>query len=167
MNWRTLLVPHDFSPCADRALALAADVAPRHGARIVLAHVTHLPPGLTAAGLLTDPHTGETVRVDEHARSQALAELEPRAAAVRARGLDVTTRAALGEIAEQVLALADAEQADVIVMGTHGRTGLAHLLLGSLTEKVLRHARIPVLTVRESAPRKTTRDLVAIDQATD
>lgn len=167
MEWRTLLVPHDFSPCADRALALAAELAPRHGARIVLAHVTHLPPGLTAAGLLTDPVSGKTVRVDEHARSQALAQLEPRAEAVRGRGLTVATRAVVGEIAEQVLALADAEHADVIVMGTHGRTGLAHLLLGSMTEKVLRHARVPVLTVREAAPRRTTGDIVAIDQATD
>jgi nucleotide-binding universal stress UspA family protein len=146
--WRTLLVPHDYSPCADRALELACQLATLHGAKLVLLHVTHLPPGVTADALLTDPATGTMQRVDDHTRAQALRELDERAAAPRGLGLAVELRAAVGDIPTEVLRAAREVGADLLVMGTHGRTGLAHLLVGSITEKVLRESPVPVLTVR-------------------
>jgi universal stress protein A len=168
MRWQTLLVPHDYSPCADRALALAVDLARTHQSRIVLVHVTDLPPGLTADAMITDRESGEVVRVDAYASAQAMRELEQRAAPLRAGGLDVSTRSVLGDLDEGILAAARDAGADLIVMGTHGRTGLAHLFLGSIAEKVLRHAPIPVLTVREAAiGRRTTAEIVVTDLATD
>jgi nucleotide-binding universal stress UspA family protein len=168
MNWRTLFVPHDYSPCADRALRLAADLARQHKARIVLAHVTNLAPGITADAMISDKETGEMVRVDQYAAKSASRELDARAANLRQDGLSVEIVTATGDVAAKILELARAEQADLIVMGTHGRIGLAHFFLGSMAEKVLRHSSIPVLTVRDyTDPRRTTSDMVLPDLATD
>lgn len=168
MNWRTLLVPHDYSPCADRALRLAAELARHHGGRIVLAHVTHLAQGITADAMIADRETGDMVRVDEYAASTARRELELRAAPLRQDGVAVELRTATGAIAETILELAADAKADLIVMGTHGRTGLAHLFIGSMAEKVLRHSPIPVLTVRDTPDaRRTTSEMVLPDLATD
>jgi nucleotide-binding universal stress UspA family protein len=168
MRWQTLLVPHDYSPCADRALGLAVQLAKLHQAKIVLLHVTDLPPGLTADAMITDRESGETIRVDAYAAAQAARELETRARPVRDAGVAIEVRSALGSIAEQVIDMAADVKADLIVMGTHGRTGLAHLFLGSMAEKVLRNSPIPVLTVREgSDARRTTADMVVTDLATD
>lgn len=168
MDWQTLFVPHDYSPCADRALALAGELARHHKAKVILAHVTHVPPGLTADSLVMDRESGDMVRVDEYARNQAMRELDARARALRDSGIDVTIEVGIGDISEEIGALATRHHADVIVMGTHGRTGLAHLLLGSVAEKVLRHATIPVLTVRDRVdPRRTTSEIVVTDLATD
>ncbi|MCA9676924.1 MAG: universal stress protein [Kofleriaceae bacterium] len=149
--WKTLLVPHDFSPCAEKALSLAVDLARQEGGAIVLVHVTHLPPGLTADAMLSDGATGQLVRVDAYARNGATERLEGIAAPLRETGLQITTRTTLGDVADEILDVARDIDADIIVMGTHGRTGLKHLFLGSMTEKVLREASIPVLTVRVEA----------------
>lgn len=168
MNWQTLLVPHDYSPCADRALGVASELARHHQARIVLAHVTYLPPGLTADSLIADRATGEMVRLDHHARDEATRELEKRAEMLREAGITVDINIGIGDVAEQILQLAHDEGADLIVIGTHGRTGLAHLLVGSVAEKIVRSARVPVLSVREKAdPRRTTSEMVLPDLATD
>lgn len=168
MRWQTLLVPHDYSPCADRALGLAVQLAKLHQAKIVLLHVTDLPPGLTADAMITDRETGDTIRVDVYASAQAARELEGRATPVRDAGVAIEVRSALGSIADQVIETAGEVKADLIVMGTHGRTGLAHLFLGSMAEKVLRNSPIPVLTVREQADvRRTTADIIVSDLATD
>jgi nucleotide-binding universal stress UspA family protein len=147
--WKTLLVPHDFSPCADRALALAGDLARQHGASVVLVHITHLPPGLMADAMMSDRETGQLVRVDAYARATATARLEEVAGPYRAAGLEISVRAVVGDVADEILELVAEVGADLIVMGTHGRTGLRHMLLGSMAEKVVRQATVPVLTVRE------------------
>lgn len=168
MTWRTLLVPHDYSPCADRALRLATELARHHGGRIVLAHVTHLSPGINADSLISDQETGEMIRVDQYAAKRAGRELELRAAPLRQDGVPIEVRTATGSVAETILEIADDAKADLIVMGTHGRTGLAHLFIGSMAEKVLRHSPIPVLTVRDAPePRRTTSEMVLPDLATD
>ena len=149
MNWKTLLVPHDFSPSADRALTEAAALARHHGAKLILLHVAHLPKGgLNANATITDPQRGE-VRVDEFLKKGANDRLAALASPLITDGVVVETRVEIGgDVAEEILEHATKDGADVIVMGTHGRTGLAHLFLGSMTEKVLRHASVPVLTVR-------------------
>jgi len=165
MRWQTLLVPHDYSPCADRALGLAVELAKHHQAEIVLLHVTHIPPGLTADAMISD-RAGNMVRVDDYANATAAKELEARAGQVA--GVKVTVRTAIGDVDAAILSAAHEISADVIVMGTHGRTGLAHVFLGSMAEKVLRQAAMPVITVREkSDTRRTTADMVVSDLATD
>jgi nucleotide-binding universal stress UspA family protein len=169
MNWRTVLVPHDYSTCADRALRLAADLARHHGARIVLAHVTQLAPGITADALIADKETGEMIRVDQYASKSAVRELDMRAGSLRQDGVVVEVVTATGDVVDRILELAVEEKADLVVMGTNGRTGLAHVFLGSVAEKVLRQSPIPVLTVRDVPPdgRRTTSEMVLPDLATD
>ncbi len=152
MPWKRLLVPHDFSQCAARALELAAEIAELHGARITVVHASELPANLDADALVQPPGADEPIRVDEYTSRGARARLEEVAAPLRSRGIDVRVLAVVGDVAETILETVEATGADAIVMGTHGRRGLSHLLLGSIAEKIVRHAAVPVVTTRLPAP---------------
>jgi nucleotide-binding universal stress UspA family protein len=148
MPWKTILVPHDFSSCANHAAALARDVARAHGARLVLVHVTQLPLGLDAETIVT-PEGGPPVPARQFALAGATEHLEDLAARIRKEGLEVATEILIGDTVDQIIDAARREDADLIVMGTHGRTGLGRLVVGSVAEKVVRQAPVPVLTLRE------------------
>jgi universal stress protein A len=147
--FRKILVPHDFSAYSDHALRVAADLAEQHRGRITLLHVVtpfYSGPGYpTQAEIAWTPP--EEIATERRRRLERLARelLGPRARRV-------TCRATLGEALPAILDAA--LDADSIVMATLGRTGLPHLLIGSVAEKVVRHAPIPVLTVRAPAPRR-------------
>lgn len=148
MNWKNILVPHDFSSGAARAQALAGDLAMRFGGRITLLHVTPLPPGMLPSTLIQPGDTVTQVTVSEYTTRAAAERLEHWAADLRGRDVPVEVVALLGGIAETILEEAKRRNTDVIVMGTHGRRGLSHLLLGSIAEKIVRQAAVPVITVR-------------------
>lgn len=143
-QFRRIVCPTDFSPTAAAALAYATDLARSAKAEIVLLHV--LPTmnyplrGLGMAEAF--PH----LQAELHTRGK-----ERLAEAAKAIGADVAVRTELrdGEAYEQVLACAKDLGADLIVLGTHGHTGLKHALLGSTAERVVRLAECPVLTVRK------------------
>lgn len=142
---RTVLVPTDFSRDAESATTAATrllgdDV---EGARIVLLNAYHLPFEYTAYG--TIPTSIDYTRDVEGAAQEKLAEI---AAALAEDGLTVETRAIEGYPPEVIVDEAETAGADLIAMGTHGRTGLAHLFLGSNAERVVQNAKCPVLTVR-------------------
>jgi nucleotide-binding universal stress UspA family protein len=120
---RTIVFPTDFSECSRHAGERAADVARHFGARLHLLHVD-LPAG---------PSTP----------SSRL----PAAALTLGPGLDVTTATTTGVPAHAICAYARRIGADLIVIGTHGRTGVARAVLGSVAEAVVRHAACPVMTV--------------------
>ena len=147
--FRTILVPHDFSECAARAEELAAGWAEKGKGRLVLFHACQLPAGLSLGATVT-PEGGTPVTVEHHVLGGALDRLEARAQPLRKRGISVSVRAAIGDIAAATLEEAQACRAEIIVMGTHGRTGLAHFILGSSAEKIIRTARIPVVTLRHT-----------------
>ena len=156
--WKSLLVPHDFSDCAARALDVAVELAAHAGARLTLLHVSLLPPSLPPDAMVIAPGTNAPVRVDELTTAGARRELAAIATPLIARGLSVRSVAmatASGDISTWILRAADENGVDAIVVGTHGRRGLSHLLLGSTAEKVIRGARVPVVTVRSSAPEAT------------
>ncbi len=96
-----------------------------------------------------DPKGG--VSVDQFTTRAAVERLERSAELLRSKGIRVEILALLGGIADTILEQARLRRADAIVMGTHGRRGLAHLLLGSVAERVIRSAEVPVVTVRCSA----------------
>jgi nucleotide-binding universal stress UspA family protein len=173
MAFRHLLVPTDFSEPANRALSYAVDEAVVHGAKVTLVHV--LPsdartdvyyvsgspaPGfeagydLVAGGRLgTAPASEPTVvRSDDgEAALTRLRDLVPDAF----RGtwdVEVT----VGRPADAIVRLAGELEADLIVMATHGRTGLEHVVLGSVAERVVRLAPCPVLTVKLPGRREST-----------
>lgn len=144
MNWTTILVPTDFSDASRAALAVATDLCRIHGARLVLAHVV-----VSALPALLPDVAG--FRYDEIAdalgeRAQAsLPEFFPEAE----RGaIPVSFRIAHGVPHQEICRLAEEERADLIVIATHGRSAALHLLLGSVTDKVVRRACCPVLVVR-------------------
>jgi nucleotide-binding universal stress UspA family protein len=157
--WKKLLVPHDFSPCAERALGTAVELAKVHGAELALLHVSELPANLPFDTLVTPESTAGPLRVCDYMTQGARQRLDAIATPLRRAGFEVSTLAVTGDVAEQILALASEIDADVLVVGTHGRKGLSHLLLGSVAEKVVRGASVPVVCVRTPAgPATPTRE---------
>jgi nucleotide-binding universal stress UspA family protein len=142
---KKILVPTDFSAPSRRAMDYAAVLAKDSGAEILLLHVIEsLPYSVT-----------DTLHVIDHRRAlekTAGALLENLRDELGEKELAVNTRLASGTAYDEVLKVARREKADLIVMGTHGRTGMSHLFLGSVAEKVVRLAACPVLTVPDRAP---------------
>jgi len=148
--WKTIFFAHDFSECARLVEPVVLGLAHIHHARIVLGHVSELPQGLTPETLVVPPGHHEPLKIGTYTQNAAEVRLATIATRMRSEGVDVETRTAIGAIPSGILAMASAASADVIAMGTHGREGLRHLLLGSVAEKVLRRAHVPVLTLRSS-----------------
>jgi len=141
---REILVPVDFSPDSDRALAYAAELAASLGSRLHLLHAHHVPP------LAATPYGSALPQsVWDELRASVRAELEERREKLAAQGLQATAHLATGVASEAIREAAGEVGADLIVMGTRGRSGLAHVLLGSVAERTLRTAPCPVLTVKE------------------
>jgi nucleotide-binding universal stress UspA family protein len=147
---KKILVPVDFSEGAKPALALAASMARTFGASIDLLHVWQ-PPPLIPFPVVIVPSASEStpINMEELARTTAGAQMKELAARLRDQGVaEVRSRVAIGSPAHEIVELAALGHFDLIVVGTHGRTGVAHAVLGSVAEKVVRRASCPVLTVR-------------------
>ena len=136
---RTILHPTDFSEASKAAFDIAASLARDYDAKLIVAHISPLPEiAYTEGGVM---EAGPALQEGLRGRLQ---EIRPADSGVR-----VEHRLVEGDAAEEILRLAKAEHCDVIVLGTHGRTGLNRVLMGSVAEEVSRHAECPVLTVRE------------------
>ncbi len=147
--WKRILVPHDFSESAAHAVAIAEHEARAHGAHIVLLHVVELVPHFGRdTTMMVRPGTTEHVSVTSYYLEQGAAELAPIVAALRASGIEVTVDVRAGVPVEEIQRCAAERAVDVIVMGTHGRTGFRRILTGSVAERVVRTSSVPVLTVR-------------------
>jgi nucleotide-binding universal stress UspA family protein len=136
---RRILVPLDGSAHADSALPVAQELAKAHQAEVTLFMASWIEP--------SDNPLATTREHDARHRSMEAA-LRKQAKPLEAAGVPVSIRAVLRYPAEGILATADQTQADLIVMTTHGRSGLRRWALGSVAEKVLRAASHPVLLVR-------------------
>lgn len=137
-----ILCPTDFSDFSAAAVSYAAALAASYGASLRLLHViTPFPVVAPYANVPGDPSLFELQR-DQSARA-----LAAEAARVQVAGVQVETECRDGQTVRQILDAAEAFGADVIVIGTHGRGGFERLVLGSVTEKVLRQAPCAVLTV--------------------
>ena len=148
MIWKTLLVPHDFSSSANHAAAIARDEAKLHGARLLLLHIIDLPHAIKPDTVIVPDATGAPVNVREYAVSSAEAHLQDIVERLAKDGVTATSFIRVGNPVDEINRFVDEEKVSLIVMGTHGRTGLQHLLIGSVTERVVRTATCPVLTVR-------------------
>lgn len=145
------LVAHDFSRCADAALDLAAREASERGVELLLFHAS-MTPDVPYPAPWPEVETGYA-SVSELERSLAFEvakAVESVAVRVRERfpALAVEVLLSRGPPADAILQAAKEHGAERVVMGTHGRTGLSHLLLGSVAERVLRGAEVPVLVVK-------------------
>jgi nucleotide-binding universal stress UspA family protein len=146
---RKILVPTDFSAHADEAFRVAVTLARSLGAKVTLFHVARPPAVILEGGkLLSHPDKGETVNLWE--RFHSIQQTEP---TVRVEH-EVIVADKPG--ARHILQLLDKIGCDLIVMGTHGRSGLRHLLLGSVAEEVVRLAHCPVMVVKAPAQTQPT-----------
>lgn len=143
---RRILVPLDFSPPSRRALRFAREWAVRFGSEICLLHV--IEPMTAVASFGPVPAAVPPVTVDF--REQARAELGRLAREEFPASVQVSVQLRDGSAYDQIAAAARDWQADLIIIATHGRTGLTHALLGSTAERVVRHAPCPVLTLRRA-----------------
>lgn len=140
---RRILVPVDFSDHTPSLLEWGAHLAEEHGSRIILLHAYHLPvefQQLEGAYLPADFWTG--------VKTEAERQLGDLAERLRAKGLEVETAVCEGYAATVIVEEATQREADLIVIGTHGLSGLKHMLLGSIAERVVQKAPCPVLTVK-------------------
>jgi nucleotide-binding universal stress UspA family protein len=146
MKVKKILAPVDFSDMSEEALSYATGLAADLGSKVVLLHAIEpivfanaaLGPGLAIPHLL------------EEQRQAAVETLDKLVARLRKRKVDVTGAVVTGAPYDAIVNAAKSKKCDLIVMGTHGRSGLGHLLLGSTAEKVVRLAECPVLTIRGS-----------------
>jgi nucleotide-binding universal stress UspA family protein len=144
-----ILVPTDFSAPSDAALEYARGIAAKFGSRIHVLHV--LDEALVATPYGNDVFVAESPTLLAELFDEAKNRLAHRASRPDGAPFTVTTEVVSGTSARTITDYAGEHAVDLIVMGTHGRSGVAHLLMGSVAEKVVRFAPCPVLIVR-SAP---------------
>jgi nucleotide-binding universal stress UspA family protein len=143
---KTILHPTDFSERSDFAFRLACSLARDYGARLIVLHVLERPL-LTYSGVMTAPPPPPPSPEQRQAVRQQLERIKPTDPAIRVEHL-----LREGNPATAILQVAQERQCDLIVIGSHGRTGLGRLLMGSVAEQVVRKASSPVLTVKTPLP---------------
>lgn len=135
--YREILVPTGSDPSRKRVIENAVDLADTYGARI---HVLHV------ADLVDRGHLSDEDELDPE--DEARGEIEAVEEAAEAAGVETRSEVREGTPYEEILDYVDAEGIDIVVMGTHGKSGLSRMLLGSTAEEVLRRSPVPVLTVK-------------------
>lgn len=154
-----VLVPIDFSPSARAALEYATFLAGRFGAELDVLHVWE-PPGYVGPDTLALLPVPAGQPGWDQTRTDVTREVEHFLAKTTAKPRQLSVRVESGEPSDTILQVAKDGGADLIVMGTHGRTGFSRLLIGSVAEAVLRRSTCPVLTIR--VPAKMSRESVPI-----
>lgn len=135
-----ILVPTDGSPAADAAIVHAVDHAKRYGARV---HALYVVDGGSYSALDADSEL-----VLGALEQEGTAAVEEVKTAAEEAGVDVVTAVVQGTAYRKILEYVEENDVDLVVMGTHGRQGIDRYLLGSVTERIVRAADVPVLTVR-------------------
>ena len=146
-QYKNILFATDFSEGASQAVDQARTLASLTGARLHLFHVITELADKRRRRIPADVIDVFIREVSQHAEEDMQ---NFRSTHFSQTDFEVTSRVLVGQGHEDILKEAESIQADLIIQGTHGRAGLEKLLVGSMAEKVLRHARVPVLTVRES-----------------
>jgi nucleotide-binding universal stress UspA family protein len=148
MSFKHIVVATDFSECSERALDLALEIASKFDSQLTLVHSWDAPSYSYGGGLY--------VAVDLVApiEQAAVAKLDRATEELKLRLPRATSMIRSGPAWEEVLAAATSLHADLIVLGTHGRRGLSRALLGSVAEKVVRMATVPVLTAHGTSSTK-------------
>jgi nucleotide-binding universal stress UspA family protein len=146
MTLARILVPTDFSPDAEAALAYALELAQRFNASVHLLHVVENP--LSAGVWSSEIYTAEIAGLQVNLVRDAEDRLRRTIPLIAGEPAGITHEVRTGNAADQILEVARARLIDLIVMGTRGRKGIAHFVMGSVAERVVRTAPCPVLTLR-------------------
>lgn len=144
---KKILVPTDFSHCSDQALRYAHRLATALGGELAMLHVTELTAGLEPQMTIRPDDLRSEVTVEQFAVETAKRRMLDQIGRILG-SVAVQCETRLGKPAATIAEAAETLGADMIIMGTHGRTGLEHFLLGSVAERVVRTSSVPVLTVR-------------------
>lgn len=137
MNWKKILVPTDFSHLSDQAVGIASALARESSGTVILLHVEEAPVAYGAGEMyygIAEPDTEALRRMLQEIRVP--------------ENVTVERHLAAGEPAGSIVRFAEENAVDLIVMSTHGRTGLVRLLMGSVAEEVVRRAKCLVLTLK-------------------
>ena len=144
---RRIVVPIDFSPESKKALQYASKLASQFGAALKLLHVVETAPFINDLPNVVLTRSDQEIAKESKVRLQALAKDEIDEL------IPVQSRVRIGKPYHEIVSFAKVADADLIVIPTHGYTGLKHTLLGSTAERVVRHATCPVLVVRQGKER--------------
>jgi nucleotide-binding universal stress UspA family protein len=147
MDIRRILVPFDFSEHSEKAFTWALAMAERWRARLLLLHVVPQPtyPPMLMGTYFNVAEFEASLKEDAETRAQEFL------GKTGSRPVQVDAKVLIGEPFGDICRVAEKEKVDLIVIGSHGRTGLSHVLLGSVAERVVRHASCPVLVVGKKA----------------
>jgi len=140
---RRILCATDFSGASKRAYEYAVELAAKLQAEVVVIHAYQIPAYTLPDGMVEVP-----VEVESNVRQRLEQQLDEFVRSVDTKGAAVKAQLSDGVPYVEITHAARELKADLIVVGTHGRTGLAHLLLGSVAERVVRTSDVPVLTIR-------------------
>ena len=146
--FQKILCPTDFSEASLCGLKMASEMAEKFGSQVVVVYVNtsiqHLPsPHVEAAEI-----TFDTAAYEKQLAKEARANLADISASIFPEGVEPKLEIRIGQPAQEILETAHDEDVDAIFMATHGRTGLKHIVFGSVAERVVSRADCPVLTVR-------------------
>lgn len=146
MQIRSILLPTDFSECGNYALSYAASLARTFKASITCVHVIEpMVPTVGYSGM-TEPLP--IADISDQLEDSAERELPKLAECEECTGLEIEELIVHGEAASEIVRVAEERQVDLIVVSSHGRTGLGRILFGSTAEAIVRHAPCPVLVVK-------------------
>jgi nucleotide-binding universal stress UspA family protein len=148
-SFSKIIAATDFSDDSARALQYAEELARKFGAEMIVLHVDQpLAPVMLTPEFGPGLDTGAMNRIAEEQRLLAQRELDKTVTRLRDSGLKARSLLRVGAPFMEIIHAAQTEAADLIVMGTHGRSGLAHVLMGSVAERVVQKAPCAVLTIR-------------------
>jgi len=147
IDLKKVLVPVDFSDTSDIALRYGRALAGAFGASLHIVHVVHEP---YAQPWAVEAYGFSMATLQEDWIKEANAKLEGLLTTTDRSALKATATTILGHPVTEILRFATGERIDLVVMGTHGRGPLGHMVMGSVAERIVRHAPCPVLTVHDS-----------------
>jgi nucleotide-binding universal stress UspA family protein len=148
LQLKRILVPTDFSESSERALKYAIRLGRPYKAEIVVLHVFHLKEYLALLSQREDVDSGTANQVLEASKNGASEKLEDLIRRMDDKEVALVPILLIGVPFEEIVRYAAEHRIDLIVMPTHGRTGLAHFLLGSTAERVISHSDCPVVVIR-------------------
>ncbi len=157
LPFKKILCPTDFSEPACEAVSVAGELAGAFCAELVLVHVVEPVSALPAVSTEGGPFEFNIAAYEQALLSSAAERLHRTALERLPRNLKPVERVVQGPVALEIVEMAKEEGADLIVLSTHGATGIRHLLLGSIAEKIVRSAACPVLSIRCGAHEDTHR----------
>jgi nucleotide-binding universal stress UspA family protein len=140
--YKKILVPLDGSPLAEAVLPHAEALAKSEHAEIIILRVPNAP---VSEFLSRDPMIAEMIHADMEKESEEY--VHNKVAALEKENIKVTGITKDGPVPDTILAVADETHADMIAMSTHGRTGVSRWLMGSVADKIVHHAHIPVMLI--------------------